>query len=38
MFEMELARDLVMSPSAIGYAIERGELIGIDNNFQLTNY
>jgi hypothetical protein len=34
----ELARSLGMSPSAVGYAVERGELIAIDNKYQLTNY
>jgi len=31
----ELARCFGMSPSAVGYSVERGELIATDNNYQL---
>jgi DNA-binding transcriptional LysR family regulator len=34
----ELARVLEMSPSAVSYAVERGEVIAIDNNYQLADY
>ena len=34
----ELARVLAMSPSAVSYAVERGEIIARDNNYQLANY
>ena len=34
----ELARDLAMSPSAISYAVGRGEVIATDNNYQLADY
>jgi DNA-binding transcriptional LysR family regulator len=34
----ELARDLAMSPSAVSYAVERGEVIALDNNYQLVDY
>jgi hypothetical protein len=34
----ELARNLAMSPSAVSYAVERGEVIAIDNKYQLTDY
>jgi len=33
----ELASYFGMSPSAVGYAVERGELIATDNNYQLIN-
>jgi chromosomal replication initiation ATPase DnaA len=33
-----LARDLAMSPSAVSYAVERGEVIASDNNYQLIDY
>jgi len=32
----ELARHLAMSPSAVSYAVERGEVIATDNNYQLA--
>lgn len=34
----ELARNFAMSPSAISYAVERGEVIATDNNYQLVDY
>jgi hypothetical protein len=34
----ELARNFAMSPSAVSYAVERGEVITIDNNCQLVDY
>lgn len=33
----ELARYFGMSPSAVSYAVERGEIIATDNNYQLIN-
>ena len=32
----EVARKLDLSPPAVGYAVERGESIAIDNNYRLT--
>jgi hypothetical protein len=34
----KLARNLAMSPSAVSYAVERGEVIAIDNNYQPADY
>jgi len=34
----ELARDLAMSPSAVSYAVGRGEGIATDNKYQLADY
>jgi len=34
----ELARVLEMSPSSVSYAVERGEVIAIDNKYQLADY
>jgi hypothetical protein len=31
----ELAQHFVMSPSAIGYSVQRGETIAEENNYQL---
>jgi hypothetical protein len=38
MFLMELARYLATNPSAVSYAVERGEVIAPDNNYQLEDY
>jgi len=35
---MHILRDLAMSPSAVSYAVERGELIATDNNYHLADY
>ncbi|MCK4819501.1 hypothetical protein KA005_27285 [bacterium] len=34
----DLARVLGMSPSAVSYAVERGEVIATDNNYQPADY
>ena len=34
----ELAKVPAMCPSAVSYAVKRGEIIAIDNKYQLANY